>query len=95
MINSISGFNNFNKEILTVGSSKANVFSEMLNNSINSLDSYQKRADNSVISFIKGDESEVHNVMIAMQEARLTLQTAIEIRNKMVEAYQELSKIQI
>ena len=67
----------------------------MLNNYINSLDSYQKRADNSVVSFIKGDESEVHNVMIAMQEARLTLQTAIEIRNKMVEAYQELSKIQI
>ena len=95
MINTISGFNNFNKEILTVGSSRPNVFSEMLNNYINSLDSYQKRADNSVVSFIKGDESEVHNVMIAMQEARLTLQTAIEIRNKMVEAYQELSKIQI
>ena len=53
MINSISGFNNFNKEILTVGSSRPNVFSEMLNNYINSLDSYQKRADNSVVSFIK------------------------------------------
>ena len=55
MINSISGFNNFNKEILTVGSSRPNVFSEMLNNYINSLDSYQKRADNSVVSFYKRD----------------------------------------
>lgn len=95
MISAINVFNNFNKEVFNVGNNKQSVFSEMLNNSINSLDNYQKRVDNSIASFIKGDENEVHNVMIAMQEARLTLQTAIEIRNKMVEAYQELSKIQI
>ena len=33
--------------------------------------------------------------MIAIEEAKLTMQTAIEIRNKLVEAYQELSKTQI
>lgn len=72
-----------------------NGFGKMLENSIANIDSYQKNFENKMVSFIKGDEKEIHNVMIAMQEAKLSMQLAIEIRNKMVDAYQELSRIQI
>lgn len=96
MINSIRALNDVRftmdtQKVPSVGS----VFSKVLEDSINKIDSYQKTADDKIISFIKGNESEVHNVMIAMEEAKLTMQTAIEIRNKVIEAYKEISNIQI
>lgn len=98
MINSIYGLNNvsFGNLQSVVGSvDDKNIFSNILENSINTLNEYQRIADNNVVSFIKGDENEIHNVMIAMEEAKLTMQAAIEIRNKLVESYQELSRVQI
>lgn len=98
MINSIYGLNNvsFGNLQRVVGSvDDKNIFSNILENSINTLNEYQRIADNNVVSFIKGDENEIHNVMIAMEEAKLTMQAAIEIRNKLVESYQELSRVQI
>lgn len=96
MINSIYGFSNVNFNTMGANSvSSNNVFSNILEQSINSINNYQKSYEDSLVSFIKGNENEIHNVMIAMQEAKLTLQTAVEVRNKLVEAYQELSRIQI
>jgi len=37
----------------------------------------------------------MHEVMLAMQESVLSLQALIEVRNKTVEAYQEISKLQL
>lgn len=99
MINSIYGLDNVN--FSTIGSSRSrlssttNIFSKMIEESIKKIDGYQKAADNKLVSFIKGDENEVHNLMIAMEEAKLSMQTAIEVRNKLIEAYKELSSIQI
>ena len=96
--NSIYGFNNVEFGKLKGNletNSKGNVFSKVIEDSINKINDYQKVADESVVSFIKGNEQEIHNVMIAIEEAKLTMQTAIEIRNKLVEAYQEPSKTQI
>ena len=98
MINSIYGLNNIlfgNSQKVVVSLDDKDIFSNILENSINTLNEYQRIADNNVVSFIKGDENEIHNVMIAMEEAKLTMQTAIEIRNKLVESYQELSRVQI
>lgn len=98
MINSIYGFENtqFGKIKGNLETNlKGNGFSKIIEDSLNKINDYQKVADESVVSFIKGNEQEIHNVMIALEEAKLTMQTAIEIRNKLVEAYQELSKTQI
>lgn len=98
MINAVNGFKNFgsfgfgkSKEV----SSGGNIFSKVIEDSINKINDYKNVADETLTSFIKGEENEIHNVMIAMEEAKLTIQTAIEIRNKIVEAYQELSRTQI
>lgn len=98
MISSISNLGNmeFGKISGELGGKyKGNVFAKILEDSIMKLDNYQKASENSMVSFIKGDENEIHNVMIAMQEAKLSMQTAIEIRDKLIDAYQEISRIQI
>lgn len=44
---------------------------------------------------VEGDNVDVHQVMLSTQEAKLSLELAIQVRNKLVEAYQELNKMQI
>lgn len=42
-----------------------------------------------------GQPVELHSVMIALEQARIGVQTVIQIRNRMVEAYQDLTRMQI
>lgn len=70
-------------------------FSSILTEKLNSVNDKQVNADNITESFIKGDETDIHNVMIATEEAKMSMELAIQMRNKIVEAYQELNRIQI
>ena len=45
--------------------------------------------------FGPGQRDDLHNVMLTMQKAELNLQLAIQIRNRVVEAYQEIMRIQV
>lgn len=94
MINSINnfGFNNIGSGLKPIN---CNNFSDIFKSALNKLNDSQGVASDSIVSFIKGDESEIHNVMISMEEAKLTMQLAIEVRNKLIEAYQEISRTQI
>jgi len=70
-------------------------FANMLKKAVADLNQSQVKADKVVERFLAGDIEDVHQVMIAMEEARLTMQLAVEVRNKIVEAYQEISRMQI
>lgn len=70
-------------------------FGEVLNNAINKLNQTQIKADETMQGFLVGDVQDIHQVTIAMQEAKLTMQLAVEVRNKIVEAYQEISRMQL
>lgn len=70
-------------------------FSDILNNAITKLNDTQTRADNLAVEFLTGEVQDLHQVTIAMQEAKLTMQLAVEVRNKVVEAYQEISRMQV
>lgn len=72
-----------------------NIFSEVISDAINKVNDKQISADNSIESLIKGDDITMHEVMLSMQESQLSMQLLIEVRNKMVEAYQEINKIQL
>lgn len=70
-------------------------FSSILTESLNSVNDKQINADNITESFIKGDETDIHDVMLATEDAKMSMELAIQMRNKIVEAYQELNRIQI
>ncbi|WDU83970.1 flagellar hook-basal body complex protein FliE [Caloramator sp. Dgby_cultured_2] len=55
----------------------------------------QVEAENATIDLITGQAQDIHQVMLATEEARLTLELAVQIRNKLVDAYQEIMRIQI
>lgn len=43
----------------------------------------------------RGDNVDLHDVMITAEKASVTLQTTIEVRNKAIEAYQEIMRMQV
>ncbi|MEA1976202.1 MAG: flagellar hook-basal body complex protein FliE [Bacillota bacterium] len=70
-------------------------FSEMLNDAINKVNDEQIKADNMGELLAAGEVENVHEVMIAAQKAELTLNLAIEIKSKVMDAYKEIMRMQI
>ncbi|ABO50919.1 flagellar hook-basal body complex subunit FliE [Desulforamulus reducens MI-1] len=70
-------------------------FGGVLNKAISKLNDTQIQADDVMQKFLVGEVQDIHQVTVAMQEAKLTMQLAVEVRNKIVEAYQEISRIQL
>lgn len=75
---------------------KENVeFSSILQETINKVNESQVIANDKVDMFIKGEDVSMHEIMIAMNEAQMSMQMLIEVRNKVVEAYQELNRLSL
>ena len=74
---------------------EGNSFSDMVQDAINSVDESQKTADQSIEDIVMGKSDNIHEAMINMQKSQLSFQLMMEIRNKAVETYQELSRMQI
>lgn len=72
-----------------------NGFSKVISDALGKVNDSQVNADSNVESLIKGEDVNMHEVMLSMQEAQLSMQLLIEVRNKVVEAYQEANKVQL
>lgn len=70
-------------------------FADTLQNAVNRVDGAQKEADSQIEAFVAGEQDNLHEVMISMNSARLTFQLMTEVRNKMLDTYQELMRMQV
>jgi len=70
-------------------------FGEFLGNALDEVNRSQLKADDTVKKFLTGEVQDIHQVTIAMEEARLMMQLAVEVRNKLLEAYQEVARMQV
>ncbi|MGG4488926.1 flagellar hook-basal body complex protein FliE [Metabacillus idriensis] len=101
MINAITPFQTQSiqdSQSQVVKSSKQNQetsFSDFLNQSINEVNSMQIKSDQMTAALAEGKNVQLQDVMIAAEKASVTMLTTIEIRNKAVEAYQEMMRMQI
>jgi flagellar hook-basal body complex protein FliE len=48
-----------------------------------------------VQKFLRGDSDELHSTILATQKAELAFQLGLQVRNKVVDAYQEIMKMQM
>ncbi|GAB6273903.1 MAG: hypothetical protein STSR0004_07660 [Peptococcaceae bacterium] len=70
-------------------------FSQVLVQQLDKVNAAQVKADEITKQFLAGNIQDIHQVMIAAQEAKITLQLAVEIRNKLIEAYHEISRMPV
>lgn len=70
-------------------------FGAMFNKALQDVNKAQINSDETVKGFLTGEVQDVHQVTIAMEKAKIMLSLATEVRNKVVEAYQEISRMQV
>ena len=70
-------------------------FGQTLQNAIREVDDLQTRRDGMVEQMVRGERIEVHEIMTAAQEAQLAFDLMLEVRNKLLEAYQEVMRMQV
>ena len=70
-------------------------FSSILKESLESVNESQIKSDQLTEKMTLGQDVDLHQVMIASQKASVTMQLTLEIRNKAVEAYQEMMRMQV
>ncbi len=72
----------------------ATSFADTLVRSLNSVSDGQTRANDAISAYLRGDDVEVHAVVAAAEEAQLSLELLVQVRNKFIEAYRILSNMQ-
>ncbi len=96
MINKISNNAQLIQQEKNLKNNKNQVsFSDTIKNYIKSVNNDQIAAKNSIERFLKGEEKDIHNTMISIQKADISLQLMMQIRNKLITAYQEIMRIQV
>lgn len=74
---------------------KQKSFKLHLKQALQHVDQLQKQADVKTEQLIKGEITDLHDVMITAQKASLTLETTVQIQRKVIDAYNEIMRMQI
>jgi flagellar hook-basal body complex protein FliE len=70
-------------------------FDNVLTRLVNEVDARQSAANNSMRGLLAGENVSLHQAMIASEEAGISFQLMVEVRNKLLESYQEMMRMQI
>jgi flagellar hook-basal body complex protein FliE len=69
-------------------------FGSALKSAVQQVNGYQQQANQSINQFLQGN-GELHNVALTAQRAEMAFDLAVQVRNKVVSAYQEIMKMQL
>ncbi|UOE92843.1 flagellar hook-basal body complex protein FliE [Alkalihalobacillus sp. LMS39] len=70
-------------------------FKQALSDALQNVNKVQNESAKATEALARGEIDDLHNVMITGQKASLTLQATVEVRNKVIEAYQEVMRMQV
>jgi flagellar hook-basal body complex protein FliE len=70
-------------------------FQSVFSDAISSVQNYQQNAQTSINSFLSGEGEEIHQVALKTQQAELSFDLFMQVRNKLVSAYQEVMRMQV
>ncbi|MDR1508947.1 MAG: flagellar hook-basal body complex protein FliE [Synergistaceae bacterium] len=74
---------------------KSATFSEVLRNSVRKVNELQLDADNLTNRLALGEVDDISEVSIAVEKAELALRLMVQIRDKMVDAYQQIARMSV
>lgn len=70
-------------------------FGDTLEKAIDSVDESQEVANEKISAFVAGEEDDVHEVMISMNQAKLHFELMNEVRSRGLESYKQLMRMQV
>jgi len=83
------------QETKKAGNSASSVpFKDMLTNMVDQVNSLQKEADASIEGLVTGKTNNVHDVVVKLEEAGIAFDLMMKVRDKLVDAYQQVMRMQ-
>jgi flagellar hook-basal body complex protein FliE len=79
----------------TGAASGASAFQSVLTDAISKVEGFQNNAATSVNRFLSGEGEELHTVALATQQADISFQLFMQVRNKIVTAYNQVMQMQV
>lgn len=70
-------------------------FSELFNDSILEVNNLQKQANKAIQTLVTGKSKNIHDTMLAVEKADIAFRTMNQIRQKVIDAYKEIMKMQV
>ena len=75
--------------------SSSGAFQEVFASAVRSVEGARQNASTSVEQFLSGEGGELHTTILATQKAELSFELFLQMRNKVVSAYQEIMRMQM
>jgi flagellar hook-basal body complex protein FliE len=75
--------------------SQPGAFQSVFSDAVAKVEQFQQNASDSVDRFLSGEDEEIHHAALAAQQADLSFQLFLQVRNKIVDAYQEVMKMPV
>ncbi|RBP46768.1 flagellar hook-basal body complex protein FliE [Garciella nitratireducens] len=95
-ISHIQGINPvYTKEDADFNSSKKIDFSTLFQKKLQEINGLQLQADRANQELVTGEAEDLYSVLLTTEEARLALEIAMQVRNKMIDSYKEINSIQL
>ncbi len=89
-----SNFNKVNNSVASLPQNEVQSFSETLNSSLREVQDLQTQKSVETKKFVSGETQNVHDLMLTLQKASVGISMTTAVRNKALEAYRELSRMQ-
>ncbi|HEY8339144.1 MAG TPA: flagellar hook-basal body complex protein FliE [Egibacteraceae bacterium] len=70
-------------------------FADALRNGLQQVSSLERSADTVAETLASGGDAEIHDLMTATSKAQLSVDLLVQVRNRAVEAYQEIMRLQV
>ena len=84
-----------NSVVPGVGPAGEKSFAATLKDAVDSVNTAQKESDFKMQELSTGKSQNIHETMIAAEKADIALRLMVQVRNKMIEAYQEMMRMQV
>jgi flagellar hook-basal body complex protein FliE len=68
-------------------------FAKVMKGAINNVDKMEREANRSIVGLLQG-KADIHETMVAIQKADISMRLLLTIRNKVIDAYREIMRMQ-
>lgn len=77
------------------GSASSSSFGSVVRDAVESLESGQKNVETEIARAVTGESPDLHRTIVALQTADLSFQFGLQVRNKLLGAYEEIMRMQV
>ena len=80
---------------LRPATSSSGAFQSLLSDAIGRVEQFRQNSETTIGKFLNGEDEEVHKVALATQQAEIAFDLFLQVRNKVISAYQEVMRMQM